>query len=324
MQVLYPHAHGKGLGLHMNAAGKQLFVSVAGAVTDGEHGGGAIERAALFSFEFERRQLARARRNVAHARIKIKLAAERDYLVSQRRHDRGQNVCADMRLALRGERFAAAVTGKFGDDRRRQRTAYARAQLSVRKSPRAALSELHVAFFFELSAVEKGVHLFHALFDLSSALDDEGTRAEISERERAEKPRGTAPHHGHANAGERLLRQGHSPSFKFLKKRERGRVDKPDIFVAARPNNSLFTSVHENAEGIDRLDKRLFSAIERAFEQLYLPDLSAGYFEQRRRSFFKVDMLAEALFYAVYPDHFMLFAMSSAAASAPAHAQCRL
>ena len=206
--------------------------------------------------------------------------------------------------------------------RARRRAATAKVEMSRRAFVRAALAT--GALFAAspvLSACSSGDE---GPVGTWYGVDDEGTRAEISERERAEKPRGTTPHHGHANAAERLFRQGHSPSFKFLKKRERGRVDKPDIFVAARPNNSLFTSVHENAEGIDRLDERLFSAIERAFEQLYLPDLSAGYFEQRRRSFLKVDMLAEALFYAVYPDHFMLFAMSSAAASAPAHAQCRL
>ena len=120
-----------------------------------------------------------------------------------------------MRFVFVFQLLAAAVFCKLGNHSGSRAAAYPRVQFSVRKSARAALSELHVALFVQFSAGKKAFHLCRALFHVRPALDDYRFCAQICQRKRGEQSRGTAAHHGYRLARKNAFRRAYTRKIIF-------------------------------------------------------------------------------------------------------------
>ncbi|CDA73601.1 unknown [Ruminococcus sp. CAG:579] len=184
--MLDAHADRERFRLHDYTAVIQQMERFACGMSAGNYQRGA---ALLTARTFHRPYLAAAHGNACQRGFKAYLAAERDYLAAYIFHDRFEHVRADVRLGFCEYRAVRAEACEVLQNAAAEGVFYARGQLAVGKSARAALAELDVAVFVKLAARPKSLDLLRALIDLRALFKHQRTVAAARQSQRAEHSR---------------------------------------------------------------------------------------------------------------------------------------
>ena len=161
-------------------------------MTDGEHELAAVDNARLSVLLNDGADdAALAGEDIDQPGVEENLSAAADQFLADALDDASQLVGADMRHGVIQYFVRRAVGDEVEQYLAGAAVLGAGVQLAVREGPRAALTELDVAFGVEHASVPEGVDRLYTVIDARAALDQDRSDPALHQRQGAEQPRRT-------------------------------------------------------------------------------------------------------------------------------------
>ena len=311
--MLDAHAHGEGLGLHGKAQAVEHLEGIPGAVTDGEDGVVTVDD--LAALQLQPRQLSAFAADARHLAVEADLAAKPDDGVPQILDHRQQHIGAHMGLGVIEDVLPGAAFDELLQDPADSGIVDAGVQLAVGEGPRAALAELDIASWIQLSGGEKVFNLGIAAGGVLAPFQHQGPKPRPGQDQGSEHARGAEAHHhralgrGHIAFGDLIIGNGGHRS----------------PLAAGLADQLLLIAIDHHIDGVDDLDIRLFPGVHAALYELEPPDLGRGDPQELGRLELELaDVMLRRQGNIPNSDHNVSLPADSPARRPELHAHCRL
>ena len=268
--MLNAHTHGKGLGLHGYLAMMEHLEGIPGAVANGKNCPVAFDHTAVQ--QFQSGEAASLCANIDHLAVEAHFAAQGNYPLAQILDHFQQHIGTHMGLGIVENLLPGTESDKLVQHPADSGIVHTGVQLAVGKSTCAALTELHIAPFIQLTRGEELLHFFVPGNRILSPFQNDGLQACHGQNQCREHARRTEANH-----------HGTFLTFQFLLRRLIvSYLCNTCPLAAGLPENPALVSVHRHIDGVDHLDVRLFPGIYTAPDDLYLPDFRIGNLQKLR------------------------------------------
>ena len=269
--LLNADAHGKGLRLHGNALGMQRLEGVPGAVADGQHR--LIAGDALAAFQLHPGKGIPFQQKFRNPAAKAHLTAQGDDLLSEALDYLQQHIRSHMGFGVIQNVLPGTKGNKLLQDPANSGIADTGIQFSIRKGPRAALTELDIAFGVQSAVLPESRHLFMTGLRILAPLQNDGALPRLSQNQGGEHTR-------------RAKADDHRPLFRFrlfFRRPVTLRGGQSHFFASALFQNLPLAAFQGHIDRINELHIRLFPGIHRPTDQMQALNFRSRYPQYFRR-----------------------------------------